>query len=90
MQMQFLRFNGEVVGDIEWPIAVVTPEEFNEQAKAALSGFYVSSKSAFWPRKLNVPEAVRIVDGKGDVIAAYTVDDFILETRRSLVRPERL
>ena len=90
MHMQFLKFNGEVVGDIEWPIAVATPEELKEQAKAALSGFYVSSKSAFWPRKLDVPEMVRILDGKGDVIAAYTVDDFILETRRFLVTPERL
>ena len=86
--MEFLRLSGEVVGDIAWPRQTSTPDELKQQAKTALSGFYISNKTCFWPRKPNAPEQIKIVNGKGKTVVTYTINNLILNTGRSLVITE--
>jgi hypothetical protein len=86
--MEFLRLSGEVVGDIAWPRQTSPPDELKHHAKVALSSFYVGNKTFFWPRKPPAPGQVRIVDGKGNALVTYTINDLIFDTGRSLVREE--
>jgi hypothetical protein len=86
--MEFLRLNGGVVGDIAWPRQTSTSDELKRQAKAALSSFYVANKTCFWPRKPSAPGQVRIVDGNGEALVTYSINDLVFDTGCSLVREE--
>ncbi len=90
MRIEFRRFGSTKVKSLPWRAKNLTFDDLSYQAKAALSGFYISNQHAIWPRRPDAPEEVRFVDDHGQEIVVYTVADLIEETQRILVPAEPL
>ena len=90
MRMEFRRIDGTLIGSMPWRVQVLTFDELRHHAKTALAGFYVHNEHAFWPRRPDAPEEVRIIDANGEIIVAYTIRDMAEETNRVLVGMQHL
>ncbi|WP_156967751.1 hypothetical protein [Methylosinus sp. PW1] len=87
MRMVFRRLTGQVIHEEPWSGISATPAEFREHAKTALFGFYATDDRCFWPKAEHTcaAEEVIILDTEGELIARYTINDIMADTKLTLV-----
>lgn len=88
MNLELLRLSGQAVLKELWRTA---PDnlvaDLDECVKDELVSFYDEDDEEFWPKEQYgewAPELARIVDGDGQVLAQYDINDLAEDTGRRL------
>jgi hypothetical protein len=81
---------GAVMNAPKWNVVGTSGEDLLEQARKALRGCYVETPSSIfrrWELPGGTPEEAVIFTDDGQVIARYSIEDLLTETRKPLVGP---